>query len=169
MMEKKYLIKKYLITDVRETTLFQIYLPTGEAELLIKRSNDLDYENEKDEYINQICNIFGWGSLDAIRIDSVINVLVDSGDVRARNIGLKTPRESTINIASPSKDKGINYDPDAVNTKNGLSTSVGTKGHFYWLPENSDGKLKSELYSRIYSNRFSIYGERSERGSKLCH
>jgi hypothetical protein len=159
---KKYLIKKYLITDVRETSLFQIYLPSGEAELLIKRSNELDYEKEKDVYTNQICEIFGWTSLNAIEIHSIINAISGSSDVRVRNIGFKTPRESTIDIASSSKDKDIDDDPDALTTKAGLTTSIGTKGHFYWLPESSDGNLENELYSRIYSNRFSIYGERSE-------
>ncbi|MGP8189619.1 MAG: hypothetical protein ACLQG5_06865 [Methanobacterium sp.] len=158
---KKYLIKKYLITEVRETTLFQISLPTGEAELLIKRGKGLDYEKEKDFYIQKICEIFGWNSLDAIELLPVINEIGSSGDVRARNIGLRTPRESTIDIGSPSPQEGIDDDPDAVSTITNLGTSVGTKGHFYWLPENSD-ILQRELYSRFYSNRFSVYGERSE-------
>jgi hypothetical protein len=159
---RKYLTKKYLIEEVRETTLFQVDLTNGEAELLIKRSKGADYDEEKDKYLNQIYDIFGWDPLEAIKLNNTINKIGNSDEVIARTIALKTPKESIINIGSPSKNEGISDDPEALKAKDSLNRSVGTRGYFYWLTGSSSGTLKRDLYTRIYQDRFSVYGERTE-------
>lgn len=160
---KKYLIKKYLVQEVRETTLFQVDLSSGEAELLINRSKDVDYDEEKDKYLKQIYDIFGWDPLEPLKLEPTINSIGSSDEVIARTIGLKTPKESIINIGSPSKKEGISDDPEALKAKNSLTMSVGTRGYFYWLKKSSDGILRQDLYTRIYQERFSVYGERTEQ------
>jgi hypothetical protein len=158
---KKYLIKKYLINEIREVTLFQVSLITGKAELLIHRSTNSDYEKEKIMYLDQIYSIFGWDPLDTIELNHAIDNLDNSGEVRTRNMGIETMLGSNINVGSPSKEESINEDPDADNART-VENGMTTLGHFYWLPDESSDVLKSELYTRIYSDRFSIYGERSE-------
>lgn len=160
---KEYLILKYLVSRIRNSTLFQVSLITGEAELLIHRFTDADYEKEKDNYLGEVYTIFGWDPLEKTELYPAITGLQASNEIRARNLGLKTPRDSSIAITSPSKDIGIVDDPDALLTRDNLHTSTGTNGNFYWLPERSDDNLSRELYTRIYSDRFSIYGERLEK------
>jgi hypothetical protein len=135
---------------------------SGDAELLIHRSTDSDYEEEKDKYMDHIYEIFNWEPLDPIELNPAIINIETSGDVRTRNINLQTPRRSNIEIFSPSKEQSINDDPDALNTRNSVNMAVGRRGNFYWLPEPSNNVLRKELYTRIYPDRFSIYGERHE-------
>lgn len=158
---REYLLRKYLITKIRDITLFQVSLITGEAELLIHKSADADYDQEQNEYLNQIYNIFGWDPLDPIELNHAIGNIDNSGEVNTRKRGVKTPKGSDITVGSPSKDVSINEDEDADNATN-VPMGMRTLGHFYWLPEKSDSKLENKLYTRMYSNRFAIYGERSE-------
>lgn len=159
---QKYLIQKFLIRSIRETTLFQVSMVNGDAELLIHRSTNSDYENEKNEYMNQIYNIFKWDPLENIELNPAIVNIESSGEVRTRIINLQTPRRSNIEITSHSKGNSINDDPDALNTRNSVNLAIGKRGNFYWLPDRSDEILSRELFTIIYSDRFSIYGERHE-------
>ncbi|CEA14562.1 hypothetical protein [Methanobacterium formicicum] len=159
---QKYLIQKFLIKNIRETTLFQVSMVNGDAELLIHRSTDSNYEQEKEKYMNQIYEIFNWDPLNPIELNPAIVHIEASGEVRTRNINLQTPRMSNIEIVSPSKEQSINDDPDALTTRNSVNMAVGRRGNFYWLPERSNDALRKELYTRIYPDRFSVYGERHE-------
>nr|WP_243687830.1 hypothetical protein [Methanobacterium formicicum] len=134
----------------------------GDAELLIHRSTDSNYEQEKEKYMNQIYEIFNWDPLNPIELNPAIVHIEASGEVRTRNINLQTPRMSNIEIVSPSKEQSINDDPDALTTRNSVNMAVGRRGNFYWLPERSNDALRKELYTRIYPDRFSVYGERHE-------
>jgi len=155
------LIQKYLVNKIRETTLFQVSMTTGDAELFIHRSSSLDYEKEEEKYLNLINDLFGW-NLKHIDLNTAINNIESTEEVRTRNVAFETPIGSNINIGSPSKDKGIEEDPQAVRTRDSITLGRGTLANFYWSKNKSDDMLTSDLYTRMYSDRISIFGERTE-------
>ncbi len=157
---REILIKKYLIRKFRATSLFRVSLITGDAELLIYRlPSGSNYNEEKNNYLQQLDGWFDWGVLSHSNLTPIISRIENSGEVRTRNIGLRTSRGSNIDIASYASDKGIYDDPDASAARGSITSGVGNRGNFYWLPENSNGVLTREIHTILYRDRVAITGE----------
>ena len=157
---REILTKKYIIRKYRGVTMFRVSLISGDAELLIHRlPQGLKYTQEKDRYLNYLNKWFNWGLLSNINLYPVISRIETSDEVRTRNVGLRTARGSHIDISSPSRTTGIQDDPDARNARQSISTGVGNRGNFYWLPERSNGVLSREIHTIIYPDRIAFFGE----------
>jgi len=157
---REILTKKYIIRKYRGVTMFRVSLISGDAELLLHRlPQGLKYGQEKDRYLGYLNEWFNWGLLSNINLYPVISGIENSGEVRTRNVGLKTARGSHIDISSPSRTTGIQEDPDASNVRRSISTGVGNRGNFYWLPERSNGALSREIHTIIYPDRIAFFGE----------
>jgi len=157
---REILTKKYIIRKYRGVTMFRVSLISGDAELLIHRlPQGLKYAQEKDRYLGYLNEWFNWGLLSNINLYPVISRIENSGEVRTRNVGLRTARGSHIDISSPSRTTGIQEDPDAINVRQSINTEVGNRGNFYWLPEKSNGVLSREIHTIIYPDRVAFLGE----------
>jgi len=157
---REILTKKYIIRKYRGVTMFRASLISGDAELLIHRLPEgLKYVQEKDKYLGYLNKWFNWGLLPNINLYPVISRVENSNEVRIRNVGLRTARGSHIDISSSSRITGIHDDPDAINARQSISTGVGNRGNFYWLPERSKGVLSREIHTIIYPDRVAFLGE----------
>jgi len=164
---REILTKKYVIRKYRGVTMFRVSLISGDAELLIHRlphgsGYAQEYAQERDRYLGYLNEWFNWGLSSSINLHPVISRIENSGEVRTRNVGLRTARGSHIDISSPSRTTGIQEDPDAINARQSISKGVGSRGNFYWLPEKSNGALSREIHTIIYPDRISFLGECSE-------
>lgn len=157
---REILTKKYIVRKYRGVTMFRVSLISGDAELLIYRlPQGSRYEQEKDRYLSYLNDWFNWGLLSNINLYPVISRIENSGEVRTRNVGLRTARGSHIEISSPSRTVGIEHDPDTRDVRQTIRTGIGNRGNFYWLPERSDGVLSREIHTIIYPDRIAFFGE----------
>ncbi len=160
---REFLIKKYLIRKLRATTLFRVSLITGDADLLIHRlPSGSSYRREKNVYLEQLDDWFGWGVLDHEDLFPTISRIEASGEARIRNVDIRTARGSHIDIVSPSVHMGIRDDPDAASARSSITTGVGNRGNFYWLPQFSGGFLLRNIHTIIYRDRVALFGECEE-------
>ena len=158
-----FLIKKYFIRKFRATTLFRISLLTGDAELFIHRlPPNTSYEKEKDEYLEKFRGIFDCEILRHKDLYDIISEIEESGEVRTRNIGLRTGIGSYVDIVSSGVKVGISDDPDAKDARKSIKTGVGNIGNFYWLPEKSKGKLEKEIHTIFYWDKVAFARECTE-------
>lgn len=160
--DREIIIKKYLPRNLRATTIFQACLITGKAELLIHnlpQGANTTYNKERELYLDKLDKWFGWGELSNTNLNSAISPIEESEEVRTRNLDLRTSKGSHIGFSSPSKNQGIDSDPDACQARESVDTGVGDRGNFYWLPGSSDGELNREIHTRIYEEEVSFLGE----------
>jgi len=161
--KREILVKKFLIRKYRATTMFRVSLITGDAELLIHRlPQGFDYRREKNKYLRRLDEWFGWGVLRHLDLYPAISKIENSGEVRVRDVGVRTVRGSHIDIISPSRKHGIHDDPDAFSARRTIRTGTGSKGNFYWLPDKTGGMLSREVHTIIYRDRVAFLGEYRE-------
>ena len=154
---REFLIKRYLRRIFRATTLFQVSLLNGNAELMIPDGSN--YSEEIDNFLDLLNKWFKWGILDPLSLYSAISGIESLDETRLRSIGIKTARGCSIDISSPSIDQGLSEDPDASNVKDHLPTGVPNKGNFYWLKEKSEGLLSNDFHTIIYGDSVAITRE----------
>lgn len=161
---KEILIVRCLINKLRIVTRFQVSFINGNSELFIHQMpSGSNYDRERKQYLKQLDGWFNFGILDHLKVYSAISKIEDSGEVRTREVGIRTLHGSRVDIASPSKKEGILDDPDVSRVRKNIQTGFGNKGNFYWLPKESKGALSEEIRTRVYANRIAVFGERREK------
>jgi hypothetical protein len=154
---REFLIKKYLRRIFRATTLFQVSLLNGNAELMIPDGSN--YNEELSNFLDLLNKWFKWGILDPLNLYSALSRIESLDEIRLRSIGIKTARGCSIDISSPSIDQGLSEDPDASSLKGHIHTGVPSKGNFYWVKEKSERRLASDFHTIIYGDSIAITRE----------
>jgi hypothetical protein len=158
------LVKRYQINLSRGITTFRINLISGNAEIMIQRlPRGANYENIKNDYLDQLSHFIEIHSLDMIGLRRSIRLLEESDEVDKRQIDLETMEGGRV--AYKSRDKRSDYQSDVslVRSRTALGNNVsGNKGSFYWRANHI---LKRPILTHIYSkdNRFGIFGQCTEQ------
>lgn len=99
---KEILIVRCFINKLRIVTRFQVSFINGNSELFIHHMpSSSNYDQERKRYLKQLDKWFNFGILDHLKVYPAISKIENSGEVRTREVGIRTLQGSRVDIASP--------------------------------------------------------------------